>query len=416
MRLLRIALCAACLPSAGLWAADEEQQKQQPEEIPDFNRIDEYTYVPKSTLSLASRYFINGPRVSYSGQGQIPSLVSAGDQSTVAVPNISRTYYDGMVGPDGRTISTTTGLGASQSAPISPDGKTNTWAYDFPSQVLPNGDMSFSVYSGVVTDTGTHTANGLPNLGVELLMDRDMGRIGKHLSWAITAGFSIADIHSSIYANVPTTLTTITDTYDLFGQIPPAAPYNSPNTNTQTVLNSSGQATSSTGGSTASQTVDETTLLGNVPLNRTTVPTADFSTNRYFVEGAYYTLRIGPTLIMPIGSHFKFTVSAGPDLIYAGSELNVLENLQIAEDASQPITQLYQKENTRILPGYYLEADLRYDLTDTAGFYLGNLYQGGGGFSQTVSSGTSGTADLGYTTRINFASQDGVKGGFTFRF
>lgn len=414
MRLLRLALCAACLPLAGLRAADEEQQKQQPEEIPDFNRIDEYTYVPKSTLSLASRYFINGPKVSYSGQGAIAAPVFAGNDPLV--PNVSRTYYDGVVNPDARAISTTTGIGANQSVPIAPDGKTNTWAYDFASQVLPSGDIAFNVYSGEVTDTGLHSANGAANLGVELLMDRDMGKIGKRLKWAITAGFSIADIHSSTYANVPTTLQTITDTYDLFGQVPPTPPYHSPNNNSQTVLNSSGQASTGAGGATATQTVDQTTLLGNVPLNRTTSDTPGLSTNRYFVEGAYYTLRIGPTLIMPIGSHFKFTVSAGPDLIYAGSELNVFEDLPIEEDTSQPITVLYQKENTRILPGYYLEADLRYDLTESAGFYLGNLYQGGGGYSQTAPSGTSGSTELGYTTKINFASQDGVKGGFTFRF
>ena len=403
-------MCAACLPLAGLRAAEEEQQKQQPEEIPDFNQIDEYTYVPKSTLSLASRFFINGPKINYNGQGSIPAGVDPG--SNPAVANISRTYYDGIINPDGRTVSVSTGVGDSQSVPISPDGRTNRWAYEATSQLLPNGDMSFNVYSAQVTDTGMHSANGTPNIGVELLMDRDMGKIGKHMKWAITVGFSIADIHSSTYANVPTVMTTLTDTYDLFGQVPPAPPYNSPNTVTQSVLNSNGQVSTTAGGSTSTQIADQTTLIGNVPLNRSIVPTQVLSENRYFDEGAYYTLRIGPTLIMPIGSHFKLSVSGGPDLIYAGSELNVLEDLTIPENTSLPITQLYQKQNTRMLPGYYVDVDLRYDLTESSGFYLGNVYQVGGSFSQSVSSGT-GSA---YTTHIDFASQDGVKGGFTFRF
>jgi len=56
--------------------------------------------------------------------------------------------------------------------------------------------------------------------------------------------------------------------------------------------------------------------------------------------------------------------------------------------------------------------DVRYDVTESAGFYLGGLYQGSGGYSQSVASGP-GTA---YSTKIDFADQDGVKGGFTFRF
>jgi hypothetical protein len=267
-----------------------------------------------------------------------------------------------------------------------------------------------------VTDTAIHSTVGAPNLGLELLMDRDMGKLGKHFKWAITAGFSIADIHSSTYSNVPTQLTTLTDTYDLFGQVPPAPPYSSPNSVSQTVINSSGQAVSGGSATTPTQEVDQTILLGNIPLSRTVTTVDTTSINRYFIEGAYYTLRIGPTLIMPLGSHWKLSASVGPDIIYAGSELNVLENLTF-EDGETPITELYQKENTKILPGYYGDIDVRYDFTETAGFYLGAIYQGGGSYSQVVPSGDgpngSGSA---YSSRIDFANEEGVKAGLTVRF
>src|ERR1700683_4284389 len=107
MRILRLALSVACLSVAGLRAADEDE-KQQPEEIPDFNQIDEYTYVPKSTLSLASRLFLTGPKTTYSGQGLIPS--GQGPRGSY-VPNISHTYYDGSVSPDTRTSVSTNGVG-----------------------------------------------------------------------------------------------------------------------------------------------------------------------------------------------------------------------------------------------------------------------------------------------------------------
>ncbi|HXQ81076.1 MAG TPA: hypothetical protein VN775_07185, partial [Opitutaceae bacterium] len=83
MRLLRFALCGACLSFVGLRGADEE--KQQPEEIPDFNQLDEYTYVPKSTLSLASRFFLKGPKTTYSGQGSIPSPTDPGNANVANV-------------------------------------------------------------------------------------------------------------------------------------------------------------------------------------------------------------------------------------------------------------------------------------------------------------------------------------------
>ena len=115
------------------------------------------------------------------------------------------------------------------------------------------------------------------------------------------------------------------------------SPYSSPNTVSQTVLTTGGQAVSGGSATTPTQSVDQTILLGNMPLSRTVSTVATDSENRYFIEGAYYTLRIGPTLIMPLGSKWKLSVSAGPDIIYSGSELNVLENLTF-EEGEAPIT------------------------------------------------------------------------------
>jgi hypothetical protein len=390
-------------------AADDEQ-KAPPEEIPNFNQLDEYIYVPKSTLSLGARLFLKGPKATYAGQGSIPSPVDPGGLNTVGVPNISRTYIDGTVSPDARSFPVNNGVGETSQTNIPQDGRTNTWSYDNQSQLLANGDMTFHTYSGQVTDTDSHPAEGVSTAGVELILDHDMGKLGKHITWSLTAGFSIADIHSSAYASVPTELTTVTDTYDLFGQVPPPAPFSSPNTVTQTVLNSTGQAVSGSGTTTQTQQADQTILLGNQPLNRTYTNTLTDSENRYFIEGAYYTLRFGPTVIIPVGQRFKLAVSVGPALIYAGSEFNVLEDLTAA--TGEAFTDLYQKENTKIMPGYYVDVNLRYDLTDTAGFYVGGLYEGAGGFNQSVASGAGSS----YTTHIDFGNQEGVKGGLTLRF
>jgi hypothetical protein len=415
MRYLLLALCVACLPVAGLRAADEEQ-KPVPEEIPNFSQLDEYIYVPKETLSLGTRFFLRGPKTSYQGQGVNPSAVDPGDQSTVNVPNISRTYIDGTVSPDQRTVTINAGLGGEQQVPIASDGRTNAWSYTNQSQILTNGDIAFHTYSSEITDTSQHNVNGAPNAGLELILDRDMGKIGKKVKWSITAGFSIADIHSSTFTSVPTTITTLTDTYDLFGQVPPSAPYTSPNTISQQVYSAGGAVESGSTTTTASQSVTQQILLGNVPLNRTSTYTYTDTTNRYFNEGAYYTLRVGPMVTFPMGSHFKLNVSAGPDLIYLGSELNVLEDLTI--NPSEEFQQLYQKENSKIMPGYFVDVDLQYQLTETAGFYLGAIYQGAGSFTQSVPSGTDPNtgAGLSYSSKLDFGNQEGFKGGMTVRF
>lgn len=405
MRLFLVALCLVCMPLARLSADDDDQSNKGPvpEEIPDFSRLDEYIYVPKSTLSIGPRLFLNGPKTTYGGQGSIP--LDVGPLASPSVPNVSRTYADGDVQPDSRQYTASAGSSATYQVLAPSDGRTNTWSYDNASQILPNGDIAFHAYEGEVTDTSLHDVDSQSSLGIELILDRDMGNITKHIKWSITAGFSLADIHSSTYASVPTTLTTITDTYDLFGQVPPAPPFSSPGAISQSVLNSSGSTSSGT------QEATQTILLGDKPLSETITPTEVTSTNRYFIEGAYYTLRVGPSVTIPMGQHFKLVASVGPDLVYSGSVYNVLEDL-IYATGEPALTQLYQKENTKILPGYYADVNLRYDLTDTAGFYVGGIYQGSGSYSQAVSSG-EGTS---YTTKIDFQAEEGLKGGMTFRF
>jgi hypothetical protein len=412
MRILRFALCALFLPLATIRAADDqkEDEKQAPDEIPNFSQLDEYIYVPKTTLSMGTRYFLHGPKTTYSGQGLNPSVVDPGDDASVTVGNISRTYIDGTVSPDERTIPVATGEGATVSTVIPNDGRTNTWAYENSSQLQPNGDINFHTYAGEITDTASHTVSGAPNTGIELIIDRDMGKIGKHFKWTLTGGFSLGDIHSSSYVSVPTTLTTVTDTYDLFGQVPPPGPFSSPNNVTQTVFGPGSVAVLGSGNSTTTQTAAQAILLGNRPLYRTTSYSDIVTTNRYFIEGSYYTLRAGPTLIMPFGKKFNFNISAGPALIYSGAIFNVLEDLDVA--TGENFTQLYQRENTKLLPGYYVDMNLQYQLTDTAGFYVGNIYQSAGSYVQKVSSGTG----TNYAAKIDFGSQDGVKGGITVRF
>ena len=222
-------------------------------------------------------------------------------------------------------MSQSTALGGSISVPIQSDGKTDTWSYNnsngsllwnygtSSNQLLANGDIAFHAYAGNVTDTASHSINGESNAGVELILDRDMGKLGKRFSWSLTAGFSIADIHSSLYASVPTHADVLTDTYDLFGQIPPAPRTHSPTAHQPDGPQFGGRGRRRDGSSTQTQSVTQEILIGNVAAQQDDRPNTDITRpTGTSSEGAYYTLRTGPTVTMPFGHHWKLNLSVGP--------------------------------------------------------------------------------------------------------
>ena len=429
----RIVLVLAILSCCAVRADDSGAPPQQPpEEIPDFSHLDEYIYVPKTTLNLGFRYIVSGPKTTFSGQGLIPAPEDPGSPN---VANVSHTYHDGAVNPDRRTVTVDDGNGGTSTQAVPSDGKTNSWSYQNASQVTPDGNLAFHTYSALTADTLFHTTKGDANAGIELVATREMGKLGRHLQWNVTAGFSITDIRSALFANVPANITTVTDTYDLFGQIPPAPPFTSPGSASQNVVNSSGAivtsgvTTTTTGTTTTTtstnvtQSIDTTTLLGNIPIS--SVQSSSFSAsgakNRYSIEGAYYTFRAGPTVLWQIGNHFNLSLSAGVAILYSGTDYVVEEFF--TPDTGNEIIETFGKNNTHLLPGYYADLTLQYQLTDTAGFYVGALYEGAGSYKQSVSaldtiSGepTLSASSSSYSTRINFDNQSGVRAGMTVKF
>jgi len=190
--LFRIVLFLAIVSPCAIRADDSGDHPQQaPEEIPDFSHLDEYIYVPKTTLNMGFRYIVTGPKTTFSGQGVIPAPE---DPGTSNVPNVSHTYHDGTVAPDTRTVTVDDGNGGTSTQAIPSDGKTNSWSYTDPSQLTPDGYMTFHTYSAVTSDAALHTTNGDANAGIELVATREMGSLGKHLKWNLTAGFSITDV------------------------------------------------------------------------------------------------------------------------------------------------------------------------------------------------------------------------------
>ena len=392
MKLLRLAF-GALLFTAG-FAALRAQDGPPPQEeiITDFG-LDEYIYTPKFTLNLGIRG-ISGAKASFTGHG---SIISAQPYNDITTPNLLRTYSDGIVAGDTRTIIDIDG----NASPISPDGFTNSWSYNYAGQVQSDGNLAFHSYTANIADPGLRQEKLDQNEGVEVVVARDMGNLTKKISWKLFAGLSLNEINTNRTENLASTITTITDYYSLNGQNAPMAPYAGPSTSTVAITNSDGTTTNST--------VDNTTLLGNHPLGRTTTVTSGLVSDHWRVKGGYFTLRAGPSLQYDITEKLKATVSAGAALVFAGSTYSVDQIYTPA--VGDGIISTVEDTTEKLLPGYYADATLEYYFTDRAGAYAGAVYQSNGSYDQYIS-----TPDASYATKVDLSTLSGFRMGMNFRF
>ncbi|MGH7943967.1 MAG: hypothetical protein ACREH8_16675 [Opitutaceae bacterium] len=416
MKHLRLALFAF-VSTAGLACAQDEERRAPPVEIPDFSNLDEYIYEPKSTVRFGFRY-ISGAKTSFSGQGRIPSPE---DPGTATGANQLRVYHDGSVRPDARVVPRLDNSGnpiidpqtnSPAFDPITPDGRTNTWNYTDPSQLARPGFVAFQTYSADVIDEAVRQKESGSSAGMDLAVSRDMGKLfGTRLAWNLTAGMSINDIAANTNDRVRATLTTITDFYSLFGRVPPDAPYSSPSSATSTIVDASGNPVLNDDGTVSTVTVDTSVLLGNEPAGRTIASlTDDMSvSNRWRIKGSYYTFRVGPTVWIPITTRLRASLSVGGALVYSGTTYTVTQTFEPALGGE--ISDTSSSEAYKLLPGYYADATVQFDLTERAGFYAGAVFQSAGSYTQNVD-----TENSHYATKIDLANQNGVRAGMSIRF
>lgn len=359
----------------------------------DDDEMDYFPLVPTgNSLRFGLRY-VGGPKISFGHLGNVPvlSTVNVGDTTTVA----SRTYIDGDVGIDART--------SVDGNPIH-DGLTNTWDYQESSQVTPAGDVAFHSYTASSLGAGFKgkTASAA---GWELQVGHRLGRFGRKADLSLVAGFSFSDLNAKVGGSVPAQLNILTDVYSLNGQTPPDAPYTGPQSSSQNLFDVNGNPRLYSDGSQQTRSIDTTTLLADLPTRTATTGTTDVK-GRWQIKGAYYTVRVGPLLQIPVTERLKLSFGAGAALAYVGSRYVVDETLTI-DDTLAPIETTEEKEHQVILPAFYADADAEYWVTERAGFYLGASYQKSGSFDQTLNDRTA---------KIDLSTTYGVQSGITLRF
>jgi hypothetical protein len=416
MKYLRFALFAFAA-TLGVAFAQDEERRAPPIEIPDFSNLDEYIYEPKSVVMFGFRY-ISGAKTSFFGTGRIPS---PNDPGAATGANLQRIYHDGSVQPDARTVARLDSSGnpvidpQSNTAvfdPVSPDGRTNTWNYTDAAQLALPGFVRFSSYSAEVTDPTLREKKLGSTAGMDLAVSRDMGKLfGSRIAWNLTAGMSINDLSANKNDLVRANLTTISDYYSLYGRTPPDAPYSSPSTATENVVDAAGNAVLGTDGVAQTISVDTSVLLGNEPAGRTTTTAATDThvTNRWKLKGAYYTFRAGPTVWVPITNRLRASVSFGAAMVYSGTSYTVTQTLQ--PDLGSEISDTSSSEAYKLLPGYFADATVQFDLTERTGFFAGGVFQSAGSYTQRIDNDNAH-----YATKIDLSNQSGVRAGMSIRF
>ncbi|MEO7413912.1 MAG: hypothetical protein ABIZ81_11200 [Opitutaceae bacterium] len=415
MKQLRLVLTLAALGLCTLRA------QRDPEPIPDFSNLDEFIYEPKTTLSFGMRS-LSGGKASFSGQATIRGTENPGSATDV---NIARGYHDGDVAPDSRIIDVERNEdgtpkfdadGFTIPIPIVPDGKTNGWRYFYPRQAEESpGFIALHTYSATITDKSSRSQNGKGSVGMELAVSRDMGKLfNTRLSWSLSAGMTINDIAASTSGKVQADLVKLTDLYSLNGVAAPTAPYDSQSPPTQivAVVDVDGNPVFNEDGTPQQLSVaDAPILLASSPTSRTTSTTTDATsvTTRSRLKGAYYTFRAGPTLWLPISNRFRASISVGATLIYAGATYTV--NHAYQPETGVEIFDEVTGDDTRVLPGYYADATMQFDITPRTGIYAGAILQGAGDYKQTLT-----TATANYSSKVEFGHQNGFRAGMTVKF
>jgi hypothetical protein len=416
------------LPTLGLLSlallstarAQEDGQLQAPpdEVITDFG-IEEYISNPKFNLSIGVRT-LSGAKATFSGRGYVSSYQPGSD---ITSGNTTRIYHDGNVvrdtNPYSFTITNADGSTTTYTSPETPAGFTNTWSLLDTKQIREDGNIDFHSYAADVVDSGLHEKNPGTGYGVEVVVSRDMGKLGNKMDWTLLFGASLTDIKSHTSDTLAASITTVTDTYvpNLNGQtsLPGTAPYTAPSFKQVPHVDADGFPVYDSTGNQIIDYVETTIYMTDHPLMRTTVVTPGTVFNEWDLKGAYFTFRLGPSISYRITERLRFTLSAGAALVFAGTQYTIKQTY--VTETYEPLVSTVEDDEGKFLAGYYVDASLQFDITDRAGLYAGMVYQDTGSYEQTATLDDQYTGShASYKALVDLSGLSGFRMGMTFKF
>ncbi len=326
----------------------------------------------RNEFSVSLR-MVGNSRVSISGIGDIRTGFEDDDSTSL----INRVYADGYVGLDQR--------GESAGTDRLSDGLTNTWSYEKASQITADGSgIMFHAYAANPSDTVIE-AESPQGVNPDLEYSRLLFQFGKPVhprrqSWQVglLAGWGLSDVNAKYRGTATADLVIITDTYSLNGApVPydydadgnPIEGYTAPSTRVIEVVGEDGITTT--------YVVDNTTLLGSRPVERTTQTIADGAEIEGFwqVSGAYFTLRSGPWVRWEPITNFSVKLSGGGTFTLIGLSMNYREKLVVDEDTESAELGEQSSTRTETFAGLYGSLDGEWLLNDRTSLFASAYYE-----------------------------------------
>ncbi len=376
--------------------------------IPQFRRPD-----PLWSVSIGMRHYSGGADVKFSNLGSIPVVAASLEGN--------RLYDNGIVNLDALRVNEVDGDGNQTSTPgerhltyTAPDddgnvtptgsyvayesGYTRDWAFADASQATGNGVIGMDLY-GATSRGGSISKESDSSAGFDFAMTRRLGKLSPKIEWGLTVGFGLSDLKAKSSGTVVSDLRRLTDYYATKDGSTPEAPYDAP-----TFID----FTDADGNVILASSYETTTPLNLTPVDRTdtTIPGGALIDGEWDIDGAYFLIRLGPTLRGRITQRLGYSFSAGGAAAYVGSTFHSKESLQ-PDGVVQAIVYEEETDTDKLVMGYYASANLEFWLTESTGVYAGASYESLADFEQEVG-GRKASVDVGQGVAI--------RGGLTYRF
>jgi hypothetical protein len=289
------------------------------------------------------------------------------------------------------------------------DGVTRLWSYNSVDQTNPtNGTVDMSIYS-VAPSGAVAEAESDGSSGVELQFARVIKRY-KRFEWGINFSAGSANINAKTRQRIRANLITTTDRYTLEpgSEFVDYGDFNS-TTNFDTKVETRAELDADGNPITYEYLSERNHRLGrSVDRIANGVVTSDGAdVDGYWqIKGAYYMLRLGPVIRMPITQKWTASVSFGGALAYVGSRFLVDEYIE-KPGVIGPIRFQGEGSEKALVGGYYGDINLERWMTVRTGFFagysiekMGNYVHKFAGRSADVDIGSSGGFRFGIITRF----------------
>lgn len=386
-------------------------------------RQDEEWIGPKNKTSVGFRVLNSGGTVRFGNLGSIPAK-SVAPASAGAV---NRVYDNGYVladrprtdevdangnqisTPGGRypiysTLTDGTKVQVGEGLGYEP-GVSREWKLYSQAQLDERpGYVALTNYSA--TSEGGHFSDETGMVaGVEMEYTRTFGRISRRIQWGLTTGLTLNSISSQSSGAVTSTLNSHTDYYLIhgtLGTVPEAGlggPSGAPYIVDGVTISPSGLETTVPLNQTQDATSKDNSVAGGATVN-----------GRWTVKGAYFMVKLGPSIHAQFTDHWEMTASAGFAGAYAGSTYTATEALTVAGLPSTQIAGIQdpvQSNETAFLSGYYADLTIQWAANERTGLFGGVTAQQLSSYEQKVGERTA---------LIDLGTAVGVRGGITIKF